>query len=401
MKLKAIYEYFLLSLLIAVSGLPFFYYNIEYLVIGLALSLLYYLSKFSIEKIDRYFLLTVLLLASWESMQLFYHISFSIRSVAGTLFRLSFAYFTIKTLGNDFLNKYVNIIRFFAIVSLVFYLTHYNFDINRELINWARNIQPLFSIDQIEYSYSPNIIIFNFSGYQEFPPRNSGPFWEPGAYSIYLLLAIILNIFKDRKLIWSRNWIFILALITTFSTAGYIALFTTFILLNTSSSSGKKTFLRSAIYIIFILTVSLNLYRELDFLGRKITKNIELAEETTSSRFGSARADFELIIKQPILGYSRNIGAIYGTTNFDLQTMHRNNGLTKLFVTWGIIAIYILWRIWVSCRIVAYSYAVKNGNIILFAGIILSSFSQNIFQFSFFLGILFWSIPFKAKPKSG
>lgn len=54
--------------------------------------------------------------------------------------------------------------------------------------------------------------------------RNQGPFWEPGAFQTYLAIAIIIEIFAFKVGSKFRLTTLILAMITTFSSAGYIVL---------------------------------------------------------------------------------------------------------------------------------------------------------------------------------
>ena len=53
--------------------------------------------------------------------------------------------------------------------------------------------------------------------------RNSGCAWEPGLYSIMLSMAILFNIYHNNGIrLNKRFFILLIALITTFSTTGYI-----------------------------------------------------------------------------------------------------------------------------------------------------------------------------------
>lgn len=54
--------------------------------------------------------------------------------------------------------------------------------------------------------------------------RNYGLFWEPGAFQVYLNLALIFELFAKNELRKRYVLVFILAIITTFSTTGYIVL---------------------------------------------------------------------------------------------------------------------------------------------------------------------------------
>ena len=49
---------------------------------------------------------------------------------------------------------------------------------------------PLFPLKDQSYLFTPNYIIITFNQYQQL--RNSGPFWEPGAFAVFLNIALYL-----------------------------------------------------------------------------------------------------------------------------------------------------------------------------------------------------------------
>ncbi|MEA4964569.1 MAG: O-antigen ligase family protein [Oscillospiraceae bacterium] len=54
--------------------------------------------------------------------------------------------------------------------------------------------------------------------------RNYGLFWEPGAFQTYLTLALLVELFQNKMQSVFKVIVLCLALITTFSTAGYLVL---------------------------------------------------------------------------------------------------------------------------------------------------------------------------------
>lgn len=163
--------------------------------------------------------------------------------------------------------------------------------------------------------------------------RNCGPFFEPGLYATYLIVALVLNISKNHKLLHHDNWILIAAILTTCSSAGYVSL--VLIILYTIFFS-KKAFER----IISILLVLL-LWQpilQLDFMSEKITSNFESASKSSASRFGALIYHSEKIVKSPFIGYA---GGTLPYTDFDMRMRHTDrilspNGLSYPFVYWGI-----------------------------------------------------------------
>jgi hypothetical protein len=128
-----------------------------------------------------------------------------------------------------------------------------------------------------------------------------------------------------------------------------------------------------------------------EFLLPKIENDILSAEETTSSRFGSALADIYRIQENPILGYGRSIAVEFGTSFFDMESMHRNSGVTRIIVQWGILAILYYFLVFKSFRhvIKIYSPRLPITAALPFFVLLLSGFSQSIFQYPFFFGLMF------------
>lgn len=84
-----------------------------------------------------------------------------------------------------------------------------------------------------QYGYSP---FYTWGMNGTISLRNSGPFWEPGAFQGYIWIAVLFLLFdvdakctKHRKTIFA---LFIITLLTTQSTTGYVLLVLAFMLFN-------------------------------------------------------------------------------------------------------------------------------------------------------------------------
>jgi len=383
-------NYFLMFLLIATSGIQFFYFNEQWLVIGVVIAFLIAVYKGIINKIDTSFIFIILTFILWEAIQNFLMGVYSLRPLLGTFSRILFAYFAIKILNKHFIEYFLKWMKIFIHISLSFYLLFY---IAPDLIRWLfTNTQdvfyPIFGYESAVYNVRPNIILFNFHGFELNPMRNSGPFWEPGAFAVYLIIAIVLIIFQDSKLNYKKIFIYILTLFTTLSTSGIFVLF--FVILYASYFSNQKKIFNYLITPFLIYTFFLAA-GSLDFLLPKLQHNISVAEETTASRFGSALADWNLYVRNPILGYGRNLEIAYEQLNIDNISLHRNNGLTKIFVQWGILAVLYLYFIFKSFKYLKTKiFKSVYSPWFPFLAILMLGFSQNIFRFSFFYGLMLW-----------
>jgi len=300
-------------------------------------------------------------------------------------------------LKSKFIYLYVKVIYIFAVISLWLYFT---FMIFPGLYYFTmENIVQFFELpgSRAGYSYHNNILIYTLST----PPdldfynyRNAGPFWEPGAFGIYLNLAIIINIFLLRNKWLSKiNIILVIALLTTFSTSNWIIIF---ILLagyyyfeKGQSNFGMKIAPLILAYVFFVA------YETLPFLGEKIamrntTYENAIYSETKLERVGSFYRDTYLLMKNPLLGFGvdpRNKNPYY-TMNSVLHN-HRNNGTSDLLLIFGLpLGVYYIFII-SQIYLVFGSHRSRTYNIYLFILVMLLGFSQIILLKAVFV-ILFW-----------
>ena len=114
--------------------------------------------------------------------------------------------------------------------------------------------------------------------------RNSGFAWEPKGFANFLILAIIINsVMYDFK-INKKMIILIIALITTFSTVGYIILFTSFAGFLFINNKIKIYYAVIAFIVFSIILISEN-----DFIFDKVSNEIytmhDQAEMVYDKRF--------------------------------------------------------------------------------------------------------------------
>lgn len=140
----------------------------------------------------------------------------------------------VKFGKEKFIDAFVSVVSFLAIVSLVGYLSFIIFP-------FLSNTFIVRNVNDIPFS---NYFLFvhltqrNSSFY-----RNWGMFWEPGAYQIFLCIACLFEARKKEPNL-KRIVLFFITTFTTFSTTGYIALALILIYTifkKTESKSIKKT----------------------------------------------------------------------------------------------------------------------------------------------------------------
>lgn len=125
--------------------------------------------------------------------------------------QLLLGYVIINTISfKSFFDYYLRIMTVVAIVSIIVWVTTFLG------ITWWSFLPTTWENNY--YSYLIGVIHTN----PLLQHRNFGPFWEPGVYQIYLNIAILyLLFFQSKKMKYSLIWL-IAALVTTFSTTGYI-----------------------------------------------------------------------------------------------------------------------------------------------------------------------------------
>lgn len=277
-------------------------------------------------------LFVLYILKQWDVNPLFMY---------STSFRIFLAYLAIRLLNRDGFFYYLKeIVYHGALISIPFYLIQlidFNF-----IFDFITSIQNSIPPLQRSFDSFSNIIFWGVRIDSEY--RNSGFMWEPGAFAAMLLFPIyiqlLINDFKiNRKLI-----ILIIALITTLSTMGYIALV---ILLFFYQLNARNKFSILLFPVLFILSLFIfqqnfvldKILNELDSQDEIVEFVYSTKEETASlGRIGSLRADFSDWKADPIIGrggeneiYQGQIGTV----------VNRTNGLSRFLLRFGLLGIFI------------------------------------------------------------
>jgi len=144
------------------------------------------------------------------------------------------SYFFIKIVGFKFLIISSNLIYYSALISLPLFLGQV---ISSSFTQFLYIIEkPFEAISSLPVR--PSILIYSIAhntvdqGNMSDFLRNPGMFHEPGAFAVFLVFAFAVNLIKSQRVITTRNIIIVLTIITTFSTAGYLALFATIFFLH-------------------------------------------------------------------------------------------------------------------------------------------------------------------------
>lgn len=217
---------------------------------------------------------------------------------ANYIFKLLGAIFVTSILGEKFPFVYIKLISVLSFISLVLWGFNligvqfpyfYKFDNGLEsLIIYTQGV--------------PDHLISNSSVL-----RNNGMFWEPGAYAGYIMLVFFLFI-NHLDYLWQKYKreviILFAALVSTFSTTGYIVMaFVIFVFL-----SGRfKNKISFSIISLVSIVLFLYIFNSVNFMGDKMRNEYANAVsmnngEYASSRMGSLVMDLNYIKMHPIFG---------------------------------------------------------------------------------------------------
>lgn len=314
---KNYYAYcFLMFILLCLSGNPLFSYysTITALFFGFITFVLIICKHNVLLNVLGYVSLFIIIFV-FQSILI---LDFSITSTGYVIMKFIIGSAVAIIIGKQFVNCYVDVMWFLSIVSLLgYFLT-----ITLGLLPGIPCAEE--GISQILYTQ-----LFSF----ELLARNSGMFWEPGAFAGYLSIAIFFAITTNQV---SKKYLipFLLALITTYSTTGYLSLFTImlyFLWRNNKLSSVQRFF-----FICVLLIGIYYVYNSLDFLGEKIHST----DGISNSRITNYAT------------YSQQIASnfLFGSS-FTIHTISSGNGFLSFLVDIGILGVlYYFIRLYKSCR---------------------------------------------------
>lgn len=324
-------NYFWVFLLLFFSGNPISFVNgIEYFRLALSVCLFAYTF---IDKKTQYFTPSAKLFFGSVCMIFLlqvYHLSyFSYPAAVNILSKWFLGLFVIRKVGMNFRITYLKVMYFISIMSFI--------GMSFSIIGYY----PGVSVNEDKYL---TIFFHNIHNTSNISTRNSGMFWEPGAFQGYLIMVPMLFI-DNLSLLWKRYKrhciVLLIALLSTFSTTGYIAF--AIIMMYYVTMKLKNKFAR--ILLVPMLTAALLFaYINIDFLGNKIDKQIERATSgsVTVDRLGSAILDWHYIKKNPITG-----NGLADVTRYEDHLMYKeliggfSNGFTDVIAKFGIIFIVL------------------------------------------------------------
>lgn len=372
-------------LLIAFSGFPGFYDNDSFLILFFIVSFIFWILRGSRISLNIIRFIFLFLFIFTIHILIFNH--FPVWSIIGFFLRLISSYFILSSLKlTSFIKNYVLIISYSVIVSLIFYIPVL---IYNPLIEIYNNFSYSFVGEQGNIRNTLFFINLNFTDATSLFPRNPGPFWEPGAYGGFLIIAYFFNRFSLNNNFKLFEKLIVIGIISTFSTAA-ISTFMIIFLLNRIKFNPKNIILTPLILLSFIF-----IFDSVPFLRGKVESQFNEVitndiNKTSKNRLASFIADSRDFTKYPFFG--RGISDL---TRFDnvnnVKVNNRNNGVSDVLVKFGIFGfLYYFISMYRSIHFTAIFFK-KNYkfSFLFFLTIIILGFSEPYFLFPFFFALIF------------
>lgn len=202
--------------------------------------------------------------------------------------------FIFITVGQKFREVYFKVIFFLSLTSLFFFFAS----------ALGIHFPPIAS-------YGDRNSIFIYTQFKEvntgeYLLRNSSMFWEPGAFQGYINMAFLLYLPQLGEL-WKQHKrmmvTVIIALITTFSTTGYIAFAVIILSYLFYYKKGNKS--TSMFYFVPALILIIYSFLKLDFLGNKLGIGADSHEATQfgGDRIANLSDTFPIIYESLLFGH--------------------------------------------------------------------------------------------------
>jgi len=381
-------DYSLVFLVIAISGIPYFSTMALYIPVFFLLVIVFIIRGYYLDKkfLIIMVILTVIILSQTYTFQFY-----SLLNITGIYLRIVIGYLIIKVLQEKFTIYYVHILYYLTFAGTTVYLFVVTMPPIASIVKSV--LVPIFRLFNIAHSHSYTVIVYNFDHIEAY--RNSGPFWEPGAFGGYLIIAIIFLYFDDTIEEKSKKLkVFLFGLLTTISTTAIAALiiFLFFYyfhkIKNISLKIGLIAFVIFGVYFVYI---------SFDFIGKKIehqydvaTKGNAYGSNTDTQRFLSFLRDWEDFKGHELAGRG-----FHPLTRFkyvdkaDIRTVGFSDIIVRLGLPFFILTMILLYK----SIFVLIKHSSFPNTISMRIGTVLTIFITLLSE-TYYLFPLYWSLSF-------
>ena len=303
----------------------------KYLVIGLLAAFIVWLI-YTDRKISGSFLIYCITFSGFLfSLSIYTDGSLTLASVISTTMKLMMAYLIIKTVGDRFTRTYVDVVVFLAVISLLGYFSDvvHLFDglVHKLPVIRGRGYDGVFYIFRDTFH----------------PYRNQSIFFEPGAYQAFLNAALFIMFFASPNIGRKRQWFYIIvliaALITAFSTTGFmifLCLFALFLYRSDITSFYGKLILVGLAMVIVIVFSAQFYTRFVEKIDDYLAANEYDFSWSANTRSSQLKADIR-VIKKHIFGLGqRKYLEEFRDAGRTADNKGSSNGVTRIVAVYGL-----------------------------------------------------------------
>ncbi len=300
---QSTFEYIIFTLLLAFSCFEYFFRE-TYLSWGVYLvaflTLFFKKQKYNSQSAIPF----IFIVSLWYCIQVLFVDRYMITTLVGQTVSLIGPFLVAIILKERFVKVFVTVIYWISVISLSIYFLSLIPGVKSFLMD---SLAPNFVSLNVEAAVyeggGANLIIYNFQSGQELEAiglmRNSGPFWEPGMFAVFLNIALIFHNLIEKSGLKFCNAILITALITTFSTGGFLS---GLVILVSYFLCKKQNILISLLGFALIIFVYYQLM-ELEYVGEKMLNQMRYDNVgSDTSRFGAFNTQIQMILNSPIVG---------------------------------------------------------------------------------------------------
>ena len=252
----------------------------------------------------------------------------SISSLFSLLIKLFCAMIICSNINKEtFKKNYIFIIEVMCIISLVCFSLSFIIPFDRFPLSRYE------SVSGFSFMFSP----YHTWGWESAFNRNAGMFWEPGAFEIYINVALVFLL--DLKRMQSKDiykiLLFIITIITTKSTTGYIVLLMIMvyiIVISLKSFRSKRSWKIIFFGYAFIIATCYMVYLNQSVILNKFTDN----NISYNIRKTDYKQTMELITSRPLVGFGY-ISGRYKSELSDYNIYNNSNGLLYFCGMFGVI----------------------------------------------------------------
>lgn len=230
---------------------------------------------------------------------------------------------------NDFIVTFNQIMTFLSWYSLVIMVTYLVLPAVIESFPTT-----VITKSYISYNAFFSVIVENW-----YVMRNYGMFWEPGAFSVFLCIALYFELFYFKPK-YSRVILYVITIATTFSTLGVVCMLV--LLIGVFAKGNRRTKSRIKGLVVFILIIGA-VYIAVDgehFLNQVFGKIIN-PNDSAKTRYNAIIYPFEAFTSSPIFGIGLNefLKLLESKCN-GMATFTYLNCAAIYGILWGLIPMY-------------------------------------------------------------